>query len=301
MRVFMTGGTGFIGSAVVRELTAVGHEVTALSRAPDRDERLRRLGATPARGDLSDPEAWEGQAGAHEAIVHCAFFYGGDGPRTDAAVVEALLRAAAGGGMPRVTVYTSGCWVLGDTGGEAADESAPIDRPAEVVAWRPAVEHRVLEAGKDGVGTAVIRPGVVYGGHGGLTRKLFESAEEEGAAAYVGTGENHWSMVHRGDLARLYRMVVEAGGTGVFHGVDGHPVKVQAVARAASDAAGAGGAIRSLPLERAREGLGPAADALCLDQRLVARRSAELGWRPERASFPDAAEEAYRELKAWRH
>lgn len=301
MRIFVTGGTGFIGSALVQELSGSGHEVAALHRRAESAARLKRLGASPVLGDLHDPEEWEPAASGHDVLIHCAFDYKKDGVKADAGAADALLRAAATEGGGRLVVYTSGCWVLGETGEEPADESAPTDDPAEVVAWRPDHERRVLEAGEDGVPTAVIRPGVVYGGHGGLTRKLFESAEEEGTAAYVGDGGNHWSMIHRRDLARLYRMVAEAGGRGIFHGVDGRPVRLAQVARAASDAAGAGGAVRSIPLEQARESLGKVADALCLDQRLVGRRSLEIGWRPEHSFFPDAAERAYRELKAWRH
>lgn len=303
MRVFITGGTGYIGSAVVQELLSAGHEVTALTRSPDRVERLERLGVEPLVGRLQEPEAYAFAAAEHDAILHCAFDYAEDGVATDRKVVEALTAAAgeaASADGPRAFVYTSGCWILGETGEEPAGEDAPVDRPAEIVAWRPAHERRALEAADDGLATAVVRPGVVYGGSGGLTARLFTSAEEEGAAAYVGTGDNHWSMVHRRDLAGLYRRVAEARAGGVFHGVDGHPLRVADAARAASEAVGAGGAVRGIPLAEAREKLGPVADALALDQRLVTRRAGELGWEPEIRSFLDGAERAYRELKASR-
>jgi nucleoside-diphosphate-sugar epimerase len=141
---------------------------------------------------------------------------------------------------------------------------------------------------------------MVYGGSGSVTAQLFLSAEEEGASVYVGDGENRWSMVHREDLARLYRMIVEARAPGVFHGVDDHPVRLREAARAASMAAGAAGATRRLPLEEARASMGPMADALVMDQWLVARRAADLGWAPERASFVEEAAAAYEELKATR-
>ncbi len=303
MRVFITGGTGYIGSAVVQELLSAGHEVTALTRSPDRVERLERLGVEPLVGRLQEPEAYAPAAAEHDAILHCAFDYADDGVATDRRAVEALTAAAREAGSadgPRAFVYTSGCWILGETGEEPAGEDAAVERPAEIVAWRPEHERRALGAAADGLATAVVRPGVVYGGSGGLTARLFTSAEEEGAAAYVGTGENHWAMVHRRDLARLYRLVAEARAGGVFHGVDGHPLRVAAAARAASDAVGAGGAVRGIPLAEAREKLGPVADALALDQRLVTRRAGELGWEPEIRSFLDGAERAYRELKASR-
>lgn len=144
---------------------------------------------------------------------------------------------------------------------------------------------------------AVVRPGMVYGGEGGLTARLFETAVESDAAEYVGDGDNHWSMIHVSDLARLYATVLEARAAGVVQAVDGTPLPVREVAKAASLAAGGGGHIRSVPVEVAREKLGPVADALCLDQELAAPGARALGWRPELASFTAAAERAFEE---WR-
>lgn len=306
MRIFLTGGTGHIGSAVIAELARRGHAVTALNRSPEKEERLVALGASPIPGDAGKPETYRDAALGHDALIHCAFSYEGDTVEVDRAAIGTLIGAAratiergedgVGEDGSALVLYTSGCWVLGDTGERLADETEPTD-PAEVVVWRPAHEDRVLGAAGEGLVTAVLRPGMVYGGRGSLSGRLFQSAAREGAAEYVGDGRNHWSMVHREDLARLYALVAERTGSGVFHGVDGSPVTVLEAARAASEAAGAGGEVRSLPLERAREKLGPVADALTLDQRLTARRSGELGWRPERPSFPAAADEAYAE---WR-
>ncbi|HWP34947.1 MAG TPA: NAD-dependent epimerase/dehydratase family protein, partial [Thermodesulfobacteriota bacterium] len=214
-----------------------------------------------------------------------------------ARAVEALLNAARASGRPRVVVYTSGVWVLGHTGDRPADETAPTDRPASLVAWRPGHERLVLEAATDALATAVIRPGLVYGGTRGLVSELFASAVRTGAARYVGDGRNRWSLVHRADLAQLYRLVLERGGRGVFHGVDGVPVRVADAARAASEAAGRGGATQSQAVEEARRELGPLVEGLLLDQVVVARRSAELGWQPTRRSFLESAAAAYAE---WR-
>lgn len=295
MDVFVTGGTGYVGRAVVRGLRGAGHRITGLARSEESAGTLRELGAGAVRGALGDPSTYAGAAADHEALVHIAFDPGAPVERDESAV-ETLLGAAAGGRRPGVVVYTSGCWVLGDTGDEPADETAPLD-PADVVAWRPAHEERVLSAAGDSLATAVVRPGMVYGGSGGLVSGFFETAAGDGAAVYVGDGENRWSFVHRDDLARLYVRIVETEARGVYHGVDGTPVRVSDAARAASEAAGAEGAIRSRPLEEAPEEMGAMADALVLDQALAGRRSRELGWRPERSSFPEAADEAYR---AWK-
>lgn len=306
MKIFMTGATGYLGSALVRELSGAGHRVTGLLRSPEKTDYLAdELGGRPAYGDIGVPASYRTLAGTYDALVHVAFDAGGDPVGADRTAIDTLLRAAREGDAPRVVVYTSGCWVLGDTSDapEAADESASTEDPAAIVAWRPAHERRVLESaatgdGRDGdagFATAVIRPGLVYGGRGGLISGLFASARREGASAYVEPGTQHWSLIHRQDLARLYRRVLERAAGGIFHGVDGSPLTARETAAAASRAAGAGGATRALSVEEAREGLGGMAGPLALDQRLSAPRSRALGWAPERPSFIEAAETAFRE------
>lgn len=297
MRVLLTGSTGYVGRAVARALVEAGHEVAGLLRSAGKASLLTDdIGGTPLFGDMTLPASYRSEAAEHDALVHCAFQGGGDPAGPDRTALDALLDAARIGDRPRLVVYTSGCWVLGDTGGEPADESAPVDDPADVVAWRPRHEEICLRAGGEGgFTTAVVRPGLVYGGEGGLVARLFAAAEERGAAEVPCDGEQHWSFVHREDLGRLYVRVLEEEGAGVFHGVDDLPLPAAAAARAASEAAGAGGAVRTVPLEEAREELGPMADALCLDQRLTAPRSAGLGWSPAWPSFGEAAEAAHGE------
>jgi nucleoside-diphosphate-sugar epimerase len=292
MHIFLTGGTGYIGGAVVAELVAAGHHVVALNRSADKTGGLERLGAQPFTGDLHDPDDYREEAASADVIVHTAFDYTTT-VRGDATALDALLNAARGHSCS--LVYTSGCWVLGDTGDRPADEGAATDRPAELVTWRAGHERRVVGASTDQLSTAVIRPGIVYGGPGGLTAPMFETATNEGAAEFVGDGSNHWSLVHLEDVARLYRLVLEQGARGIFHAVDDSPVTVREVAAAASRAAGAEGATRGVPLEQARERFGPMADALCMDQRLAAVRSRELGWAATRSSFTETAAAAHRE------
>ncbi len=298
MEIFVTGVTGHVGGAVARRLAEAGHRVTGLLRSAGKRDRLADAGIEPVYGDMTIPASYRPAAREHDALIHCAFRGEGDAVGGDRTALDALLDAARLGERPRTVVYTSGCWVLGDTGGEVADEDTPVEDPAEVVGWRPRHEQIVLEAdGEEGLTTAVVRPGLVYGGAGSLTGRLFATAEREGAAEVPGDGEQHWSFVHREDLADLYLRVLEEGASGIFHGVDGVPVPAREAARAASEAAGAGGRVRTVDVEEARQELGAMADALCLDQRLAARRSAEIGWGPERPCFPEAAEAACR---AWR-
>jgi nucleoside-diphosphate-sugar epimerase len=297
MRIFVTGATGYIGSAVVGELTGVGHAVTGLARSEEKAAELRRLGAAAVVGDLEDPDTWRAEAAAHEVLIHTAFEASAEGVARDRAAVETLL-AAASGGKVRSLVYTSGIWVLGDTGGRPAFEDWPTDHPTELVTWRPGHEKTVLAAGTHHLATAVVRPGIVYGGRGGLVGDYFKSAEQEGAARHVGDGRNRIPLIHVEDLARFYRAVVERHERGIFHAVDGLAVPLADVARAASEAAGAKGATHAIPLVEARRKLGPYADALALDQIVESRRTVELGWRPLHPSFLAEAAAAYREWKA---
>ena len=219
----------------------------------------------------------------------------------DRLAIDTLLSAAGEGSGERALVYTSGVWVLGETGDREADESAATDHPFELTTWRPGHEREVLDAAAKGGGrltSSVVRPGVVYGGVRGLMILFFQSAAEEGAATYIGDGHNRMALVHQDDVGRLYRRVLERGAAGLFHAVDGSPIPMVDVARAASEAAGAEGKTRSVPLEEARKELGPVADALCLDQVVSARRSNELlAWAPHYPSFREGAQAAFRE---WR-
>ncbi|MHB8417223.1 MAG: NAD-dependent epimerase/dehydratase family protein [Myxococcales bacterium] len=298
MRVFITGGTGFLGGAIVRALTKSGHHVSGLVRSAEKEAELRALGGVPVRGDMKDTRALAAAAAGHDALVHAAFEYGPEGAARDRSTVEALLAAAQGGA--KAFVYTSGVLVLGLTGDAPADENASTAKAIPMVQWRPPIEKLTLDRASPSLAAVVIRPGFVYGATKGLVAGYFESATKEGAAAYVGDGSNHMAFVHRDDLGQLYRLVLEKGARGVFHGVDGGAARIAEVARAASEAAGKGGAVKSVPVEQARQKMGPFADALCADQIVTTRRAAEVGWKPAHPPLPAGLREAFAEWQAAR-
>jgi nucleoside-diphosphate-sugar epimerase len=279
MKVFLTGATGYIGTAVAERLRAAGHELSGLARSDQAASKLRAAGVTPIRGDFTNPAAVADAARSADAAISMATTYD---PKVDAPAVDAILDALAGSDKP--FVYTSGIWVNGDTGGIVVDETTTPE-PVELVAWRKAVEDRVLQAAKRGVRSVVIRPAIVYGRGGGIPAGFRDSARKQGAARFVGTGENRWPMVHVDDLADLYLLALERAPAGTLllaASGPAHPVKQ--LAAAASRGAGLGGNTAEWPIEQAREELGDAyADALVLDQQASGRRAQELlGWRPHR-------------------
>lgn len=293
MRIFVTGGTGYIGTAVVKALVEAGHQVSGLARSKSSALQIEALGGRALAGDLEDPASFQRAVAAHDAVVHMAFEPGPRGADVDHQALRALLDAARSGGGPKALVYTSGVLVLGDTGDDPAYEDASTAGALTVVAWRPGHERLTLGAATEALATAVIRPGFVYGGAKGLLSGFFESAVREGAAAYVGDGANRMALVHRDDLARLYRLVVERKGRGVFHGVDGAAPRVVELVRSASEAAGRDGAIRSVPLAQARAVMGPFADALCVNQVVGSRR-----WAPAHKPALESVAEAFAEWQA---
>jgi nucleoside-diphosphate-sugar epimerase len=279
MKVFLTGATGYIGSAVAEALQRAGHEVSGLARSDEAASKLEAAGLHALHGDLHDAESLAAAARAADAVIHTASTNGPDMPQTDRQAVEAIIAALAGTNKP--FIYTSGIWVLGDTGERVADEESPLD-PTPLVAWRPAVEELALKASERGVRSVVIRPGMVYGRGGGMVAPFIKSAREGSAPRYVGTGENRWPLVHVEDLADLYVKALEAAPPAtLLLAVHGPSLRVREIAEAASRSAGADGRTESWPLDEARKTLGPYADALALDQQVSAERSKRLlQWSP---------------------
>ncbi len=297
MKVFVTGATGYIGSAVVKNLIGAGHSVTGLYRDPEKASLLQSLGAKGLPGDLKDPQSWAPQAAQCEAVIHTAAEMGPDMARLDQALVETLLKEMAAQGIIQSFVYTSGVWVLGKTGGVAVDETAPTDKAFPMVAWRPGVEQLALRGGEGHFACAVIRPGIVYGGKAGILSSLWNDAATKGVVTYVGEGNNIWPLIHRDDLADLYRIVVEKKASGIFHGVDGSPLPYAVIAKTISQTAGMNGDTQSWHLDDARKVMGPFADALVLNQEVKSTRSLSLGWKPRHPHFHGAAHQAYEEWK----
>lgn len=228
MRLFVTGASGFIGSAVVSEVKDAGHQVVGLARTDTSAERLRALGAEIVRGSLSDPEALRSTAQSSDGVIHLAFAHGEpDAAEVDRRAIESLGEALAGTDRP--LVITSGTMVL-PAGRLANEEDAP-DRTAPAAA-RAAGERTALTFVERGVRVSVVRlsPCVHDRVARGFVGGLIDAAARSGYAGYLGDGSQRWPAVHRRDAARLYRLAVEAAPSGsVLHGVAEEGVPLRAI------------------------------------------------------------------------
>jgi nucleoside-diphosphate-sugar epimerase len=280
MRVFITGASGYIGTAVCAAVKKRGHDVVGLARRAESIEKLKAAGVHPVAGSLGDHSVLREMTHDADAVIHCAFEQTAEGPGLEAGALDAMLGSVDTD--HEAFIYTSGVWVYGDTGGKAIDETAPLN-PIPLVAWRPAMEKKVQDAQRHKLRTIVIRPGLVYGGDGGLVGMMIGLAKAQ-QLAIVGDGKNHWPMVRVDALAELYALAIErAPADSIYNGAGNDAVRYGDVARAASRVAGGNGDVPVISLEEGRKMMGPFADALALDQRISGAKAVrELDWHAER-------------------
>lgn len=286
MRIFITGATGCIGTAVTSALINAGHQVTALIRPQSDGMALERAGVVVVSGELSDLPKLRDVIEEHDGVVLAAADQR-DPARADAAALDAILPIEG----PKI-VYTSGVWVFGDTDDRVVDEDSELF-PIALVEWRPDHESRVLT--ESGGRNAVIRPGCVYGAGQSLLAGWFAAAEQNEPLDLVGAGLNRWAMIYLDDLADLYLKIIEENATGIFHGVDDTRATLGQIARAIIETAGSSSEIRPRSVEDARKELGSFADALALDQQVASEKTrARLQWEPS-VSFLHSVERQWEE------
>lgn len=295
MRIFLTGGTGYIGSALLDALTRAGHHVDALVRNSHKAAQVQHRGAQPVLGELAEPASYADAAAVSDGIIHAAYEYSPRGPELDKTALDALLAAAGASKTVRFFIYTSGVWVLGNSP-TPADETARVN-PIELSAWRPAHEEQVLNAASARLRTVVVRPGIVYGGARGIVGDILKDAANS-LIRVIGVGDNRWPLVYDRDLADLYlRLVENDEATGIFHANDEGDERVNEIVSAISEHAKTTPSVRHVPLAEARQKMGPYADALALDQVVRSPRARALGWLP---SLKSVSGNAARLFDEWR-
>ena len=231
MRIFLTGATGFIGSAVVADLLQAGHQVSGLARSDQAAVFLEALGAEPHRGDLRDVQSLQRGAEAADAVIHAAFDHDfaklTESCEMDRYAIEAL--GVALEGSDKKLIVTSGLPVT--SGRLATEDDVP---PAGGHGIPRVSEQTALSMIERRVRVCVVRmPQVHDRKKQGFASYLLAHAREKGVSAYVGEGINRWPAVHRLDAARLYRSVLEKGAAGQFyHAVAEEGIPVRSIAEA---------------------------------------------------------------------
>ncbi len=294
MNIFVTGATGFIGKSVAVAASRAGHQVFGLTRSQAKARELEAAEVLPVVGDMGEPSTWTSAARSCDVVIHCAAEYSERYMELDRRTVQHLLSL-----QPKVFLYTSGCWLYGDTGHLPADETSEPHPPA-LVAPRLETERVVLSAASAACRTLIVRPGCVYGGTGSLTAAWFESATNEGAVRIIGPGGNHWTMVHCVDLAELYCLAAESSLSGeILNAVDDTTPTLRECAEAASRAVLGDVRLNHTPPQEAAAQMGPVVECLMLDQRLTpAKAKRLLGWQARHAGFVSGASVYYRAWKA---
>jgi nucleoside-diphosphate-sugar epimerase len=281
MRIFLTGATGYIGSAVVDALLRANHQVTALVRTPQAADAAAARAVTPVLGDLKNLKSFKTAAEGFDAYIHAAADSGAKREDIDRKAIETLMGAASAHASRTgqgVFVYTSGIWVLGSNAQPLDEEAQP--NPGQLLGWRPAHEQMVVQAAGNGLRTAVIRPGIVYGGCRGIVSDLLKNALN-GLIRVIGAGDNHWPLVYDRDLADLYvRAATRPEASGIFHANDEADETVNTVVDGIVRHFSIRPDVRHVPLEEGRKKLGAYADALAMDQVVRSPRAHALGWAP---------------------
>jgi nucleoside-diphosphate-sugar epimerase len=279
MRVFVTGATGFIGSALVPELINAGHRVLGLARSDAGAKSLAAAGAEVHRGSLEDLESLKSGAADSDAVIHLAFNHDfskfQENCETDRRAIEALGSVLAR--SDRLLIVTSGTLVIAP-GRLATEEDTPSATSASIP--RIATEEAAAAVAARGVRVSLVRlPQVHDQNKQGLITSLINLARDKGVSAFVGDGKNRWSAAHLSDTAHLYRLALEKGSAGRYHAVAeegvperdiaeviGRRLKLPVVAKSPAEAAKHFGWLGGFA------GLdGPASSALTRER---------LGWRP---------------------
>jgi len=289
MRVFVTGGSGFIGSAVVPELIGAGHQVVGLARSDTPAEALGVAGADVVRGDLDDLDSLRHGAALADGVIHLAYNHDftdmAAAAEADRLAVEAIGAVLAGSDQP--FVIASGTLGLALGGVVPAGAVGTEEMAADPALPRAASEAAALALAPSGVRSSSVRlaPSVHGAGDHGFVPMLIDLARRAGASAFVGDGANRWPAVHRLDAARLFRLALEAAPAGSrLHGVGDEGVPFR-------DIAGAIGRRLDLPVvsispEEADTHFGFLGRLVSVDNPTSSARTQELlGWRPVHPSL----------------
>ncbi|MEO9899623.1 NAD-dependent epimerase/dehydratase family protein [Nisaea sp.] len=280
MHVLLLGGTGSIGSAILEDLIAHGHHVTALARSSAATEHLTKRGAEPLSGDLTEPSKWVPVAAEIDAVIQVAAAFDTDMGSIDKAALKAITATASARNAPLRLIYTGGCWLFGETGDRIADERTPFS-PLPSFAWM--ADNWEWLNNESSIAPTFVHPAMVYDLAGGVLHRYIDAATQGTSIEIWGSAEARWPLVHRADLASAYRLVLERGNSGESYCVaaeDG--VQTGALADAFRARFGSAAPHTILPVADAITRHGAWAAGPALDQRMGSGKiRRELGWVPQ--------------------
>jgi nucleoside-diphosphate-sugar epimerase len=292
MRIFVTGASGYVGSAAVKDMLAAGHQVVGLARSPESEAKLRTLGAEPLRGDLTDLASLRRGAEQADAVAHLAFVHDfskfAENGRIDAAAIAAMGEALAGTGKPFVS--TSGTGLLANGTLATEDMERPDDEGFPRLSEQ--ATRKLLDKGVKAM--AIRLPQVNGPQNHGFIPILIQNARDKGYSAYAGEGTNRWPAAHRDDAARVYRLALEKGRAGRnYHAVAEEGVSMRDIAAVIAE--GLGIPLRSITPEEAKDYYGWFALFAQMDNPSSSTITRwELGWEPTGPTmFEDMRNEDY--------
>jgi nucleoside-diphosphate-sugar epimerase len=283
MKILLTGGTGAIGSIVLRRLIDGGHDVLAVVRSEVAAKAVEQGGAKAALGDITNQTWLVSHLADSDGAIHTASPGDTTSPSFDESVLAAVKVAYTGTGKPYV--HTSGIWVYGS--GLDITEASPL-HPPQLTSWR--IDHLEQLKKMSGLHVMVVVPGVVYGYGKGLPNVIVQSPlAANGGLTLIGDGTQHWTTVHADDLANLYVSVLEKGTPGSSYLAVSECPTVLELAQTIGEVAGITAEPEKETVEASRKRLGAMfADALLLDQHASSAKAIrELDWKPSSASLID--------------
>ncbi|MBD3664480.1 NAD-dependent epimerase/dehydratase family protein [Sulfitobacter aestuariivivens] len=283
MHIFLTGGTGTIGNAVLAQAIAANHRVTALVRSDTAAETVTTQGATALFGDIGDPNNWMTNAAAADAFIHLASSFDDTMAETEPRLLASLAAHVAGRTTPLRVLYTGGCWLYGQTGNAVARESSPLN-PISAFDW--AADSIETLKSVPNLSTAVLHPAMVYHQAGGVFSRMLTALRAGRPAPIWGNDRTRWPLVHRDDAAAAYLVLAkQMDANGPFNVVAETGIEVGEIARVLAQQA----QIRTRPAILPRKWVlarhGAWAEGPMLDQQMESRLLPDLGWRPQHPDF----------------